>query len=68
MDSLVKTVWLSKRLGLSVRTIERMRSSRPTEIPPHIVIGGCIRYDVKQVEKWLASRLVYQCEKGDGNG
>lgn len=51
---LQNTAWLAKRLGLSVSTIERLRSSQQGELPPHIVIGRkSIRYDEAVVESWL---------------
>lgn len=54
---LKSTLWLSVRLGLSIRTIERLRAISPTDLPPHLVIGSSIRYDEKQVEEWIKSSL-----------
>ena len=52
------TSWLAKRLGLSVSTIERLRSSGKGDLPPHITIGRhTVRYDEGVVEAWLARRL-----------
>ena len=56
-NSLQSTTWLAKRLGLSVSTIERLRTSGKGDLPPHLVIGQrTIRYDVEGVERWLAGR------------
>jgi len=52
------TSWLAKRLGLSVSTIERLRAQGSSDLPPHIKIGGAIRYDDTTVEEWLQSKLV----------
>ncbi len=54
---LFPTNWLAKRLGLSVSTIERLRANTPAELPPHITIGGSIRYDSDTVERWLHGRM-----------
>ncbi len=55
---LQSTTWLAKRLGLSLSTVERLRSQAPGDIPPHLIIGQhTIRYDELVVEKWLADRL-----------
>jgi predicted DNA-binding transcriptional regulator AlpA len=54
---LFPTNWLAKRLGLSVSTIERLRANTPAELPPHITIGGSIRYDSETVERWLQERM-----------
>ena len=51
------TQWLAKRLGLSVTTIERLRASGSTDLPPAILIGRSIRYDETAVEKWLLARM-----------
>lgn len=57
INTLQPTSWLAKRLGLSVSTIERLRSSGEGQLPPHLVIGRhTIRYDVIVVEDWLAAR------------
>ena len=56
-NTLQPTSWLAKRLGLSVSTIERLRSSGEGQLPPHLVIGRhTIRYDEAVVEDWLAAR------------
>lgn len=54
---LKSTLWLSVRLDLSIRTIERLRATNPDELPPHLVIGNSIRYDEMQVEAWIKERL-----------
>ena len=51
------TRWLAKRLGLSVSTIERLRSENSLDIPPHVRIGNGYRYDELYVEYWLEKRL-----------
>ncbi|MCB4360706.1 helix-turn-helix transcriptional regulator [Quatrionicoccus australiensis] len=56
-NTLQSTSWLAKRLGLSVSTIERLRTRGEGQLPPHLVIGRhTIRYDVGVVEDWLAAR------------
>jgi predicted DNA-binding transcriptional regulator AlpA len=57
ISSLQTTAWLSKRLGLSLTTIERLRAQNAKELPPHITIGSSIKYDEATVEAWLQSRL-----------
>lgn len=57
-NSLQPTSWLAKRLGLSLSTIERLRTRGEGKLPPHLVIGRhSIRYDVAVVEDWLAAQL-----------
>lgn len=60
---LKSTLWLSVRLGLSIRTIERLRAIKSPELPPHLVIGGSIRYDEAQVNAWINQRLIDMAEK-----
>jgi len=56
-NTLQPTSWLAKRLGLSVSTIERLRTRGEGQLPPHLVIGQrTIRYDLAAVEDWLAAR------------
>lgn len=55
--------WLAQRLGLSLTTVERLRASAPSELPPCIVIGRSVRYAEATVEAWLAER---QAAHGDG--
>ena len=47
------TRWLSERLGLSITTLERMRTQQPEALPPHIKINRSIRYDEQVVEHWI---------------
>ena len=63
---LQSTAWLAKRLGLSVSTVERLRSQAPSDMPPHLIIGQhTIRYDELAVEKWLADRLSCPSKRSD---
>lgn len=55
--SLKDTRWLAERLGLSVTTIERMRTEDPQSLPQHLKLGSVYRYDVLFVEWWLQKRL-----------
>lgn len=55
--SLRASSWLAKRLGLSISTVERLRVRDPASLPPHLCIGGSIRYDEAVVESWLQARL-----------
>ena len=50
---LADTAWLAKKLSVSVKTIERLRAQKSTDIPPHVFVGGCLRYDTRQVATWL---------------
>ena len=50
------TSWLAQRLGLSVTTIERLRTAGSPDLPTAILIGKSIRYDQAVVEKWLLNR------------
>ncbi len=49
------TVWLAERLALSVSTVERLRSTSPQSLPPHLRFGNSIRYNQATVEDWIAS-------------
>ncbi len=51
------TLWLAQRLGLSVSTVERLRSKSSKDIPLHLTIGNSIRYDEDVVEQFLAEKL-----------
>jgi predicted DNA-binding transcriptional regulator AlpA len=55
-ESLKTTEWLSKKLNLSRSTIERLRKKQGNVLPPHILFGNSIRYDVNTVEKWISQR------------
>ena len=57
LSLLQPTSWLAKRLGVSVSTIERLRSQGSTDLPPSITIGGSIRYDNLIVEEWICERM-----------
>ena len=50
------TRWLAQRLGLSISTIERLRTAGSPDLPTAILIGNSIRYDQNVVEKWLLNR------------
>lgn len=51
------TQWLANRLGISVSTVEKLRSQGSTDIPPHITIGRRFLYDDIAVENWITKRL-----------
>ena len=53
-NKLQNTDWLAERLGLSKSTIERMRTTKPEQLPPHILLGRSYRYDIMIVEAWIA--------------
>ena len=57
ISSLLSTDWLAKRLRLSVTTVERLRAQNSNTLPPHITIGGSIKYDEATVNAWIQSRL-----------
>lgn len=63
MTSLQNTAWLAKRLGLSVTTIERLRTQDPSQLPNSISIGRSIRYDESTVEAWIQSASITQSTK-----
>ncbi|KVD28184.1 helix-turn-helix domain-containing protein [Burkholderia ubonensis] len=44
-------------LGIAPRTLEQWRSNRHQRIP-FVKIGGRVRYRLKDLEAWLASRVV----------
>jgi predicted DNA-binding transcriptional regulator AlpA len=54
---LKSTEWLAQRLGLSVTTVERLRASKPDDLPQHISIGHSIRYSEEHVESWIAASV-----------
>ena len=56
-EQLKSTKWLAERLGLSITTIERLRSSKSLDLPPHLTIGKSIRYDATVVDQWLRERI-----------
>lgn len=51
------TSWLATRLGISVSTIEKLRSQGSSDIPPHITIGRLFRYDDAVVDRWISQRI-----------
>ena len=55
-NSYLTTPQLAERIGLSPITLEIWRSRGSG--PPYIRIGRAIRYDLREVERWLASRAV----------
>lgn len=57
MKRMKDTKWLAKRLGLSVSTIERLRSQESPDIPRPLFIGTVIRYDALFVEYFLLKRV-----------
>ena len=61
------TRWLSKRLGLSVSTIERLRAQGSPNLPPHVIVGNSMRYDNHVVEEWLTARQQAAKEKLTGD-
>lgn len=50
------TAWLAKRLGVSITTIERLRSRGGNQLPPFIMIGSSIKYDESVVEIWIKEK------------
>lgn len=50
------TSWLAKKLGLSISTIERLRTYDSGDLPPFIKIGRSYRYDNRVVDAWLDAR------------
>jgi len=51
---------LAERLGIDRRTLARLR--RRGLAPPHVRIGGSIRYARRDVEDWLTANV--QRERG----
>ena len=51
------TEWLAKKLGISVSTIEKLRSQQSEDLPASITIGKTIRYSEAYVEWWLQKKL-----------
>jgi len=51
------TAWLAKKLGLSVSTIERLRTRGQGDLPPYLQVGlRTIRYDESVVDEWLRTQ------------
>ncbi len=44
------TAWLAEQLGLSVRTVEKIRCKQPEQLPACIYLGRTVRYDQQVVE------------------
>jgi predicted DNA-binding transcriptional regulator AlpA len=57
MNELKPTQWLADKLGVSISTIERWRARGEHNLPPHIQLGGVIRYDEREVEAWIQTRM-----------
>ena len=56
MTALLSQRDCARLLGLSVRTLERMRVSGTG--PKFLKIGNAVRYRLQDIEAWLASRVV----------
>ena len=46
---------VAERLGVRVRHIRRLVAERRL---PHYKVGGLLRFDLAEIEEWLASRRV----------
>jgi predicted DNA-binding transcriptional regulator AlpA len=57
---LKNTKWLSQRLNISVRTIQRLREINSPDLPSCYKFGNVCRYDKSIVEEWLNKRLTIQ--------
>jgi len=68
MNELHTTAWLAKRLGLSIKTIERMRSQQSAPLPPYVIVGHSIRYDEAQVEAWISEQQLEKTAKTTQKG
>ena len=53
INQMRSTAWLAQRLGLSVTTIERLRTQGSPDLPPCRTIGKSKRYDERTVEQWI---------------
>lgn len=48
---------LAEVMGISYGYIRILKSQRPEELPPHIIIGGgLIRYRATDVDAWIAAK------------
>ncbi len=54
-DQLIDIHELSKRLGISVNTAYSWVNQRKI---PYVKVGRLVRFDVLDIEKWLASNKV----------
>ena len=50
------TSWLTRKLGVSIGTVERLRVQDSDDMPPLIQIGRSIRYDNQVIEALLNKR------------
>lgn len=51
------TKWLAEKLGISVSTIEKLRTQQSDELPKSITINRSVRYDEAYVDWWLQKKL-----------
>lgn len=56
MQTLKPSSWVAQRLGISLSSLERLRS-QGADLPQHLAIGHSIRYSEAEVEAWIAQRL-----------
>ncbi len=56
-DKLRNTTWLAERLGLSLSTIEKLRSEDSTKLPPQLKFNRTVRYDERTVENWIQKNM-----------
>ncbi|MEO0464939.1 MAG: helix-turn-helix domain-containing protein [Pseudomonadota bacterium] len=61
---LISTDEAAALLGLSPRTLEALRFRR--EGPPYVKLGRAVRYDLGELEDWIASNRVEPTEASDG--
>jgi predicted DNA-binding transcriptional regulator AlpA len=45
-------------VGLSATHLNILRSRRPADSPPYYKLGSRVVYPVKELDQWLAARLV----------
>jgi predicted DNA-binding transcriptional regulator AlpA len=45
-------------LGLSPKTLESLRVTRPHDGPPFLRIGRAVRYSRSALNEWLAARMI----------
>lgn len=62
-ESLQPTSWLAARLGISEQTISRLRAVNSPQLPPYLLFGKSIRYDVNLTEKWIQDRCNQQSQQ-----
>jgi len=61
---LISTEEVATLLGHSPRTLEALRFRR--EGPPYVKLGRAVRYDLSELEAWIASNRVEPTEPSDG--